>query len=143
MFEITEEPIAVDTLYDQVAKSWNGAVVTFCGVVRDRTEGRRTDYLLYETYKEMAERKMAEIGEEIKRKWGVSDVAILHRVGRLEVGEISVLVAVASPHRIQAFEACRYAIDRVKESVPIWKKEIGEKGEVWIEGSVDPPVSRV
>lgn len=134
MFKITEEPIAVDALYDQVSKNSNGAVVTFCGVVRDHSGDRRTDYLVYDAYEEMAEKKMAEIGTEIKRKWGISDIAILHRVGRLEIGEVSVLIAVASPHRAQAFEACRYAIDHLKETVPIWKKEVGEDGEAWVEG---------
>ena len=132
MFEITEEPISADALYSRVTRRWNGAVVTFCGVVRDHSGGRRIDYLVYEAYKEMAEKKMAEIGEEIAQKWGVTEIAVLHRVGRLSVGDISVLIAVASPHRTQAFEACRYAIDRIKECVPIWKKEIGEGGEVWI-----------
>ena len=134
MFEITEEPIAADALYDQVSKSCNGAVVTFCGVVRDHSGNRRTDYLVYDAYKGMAEKKMAEIGAEIQRQWRISDIAILHRVGRLEIGEVSVLIAVASPHRVQAFEACRYAIDRLKETVPIWKKEVGEDGEAWVEG---------
>ena len=143
MFGITEEPISADALYDQVAKRWNGAVVTFCGIVRDHSGDRRTDYLVYEAYREMAEKKMAEIGAEIRRKWGIRDIAILHRIGRLEIGDISVLIAVASPHRAQAFEACRYAIDRIKENVPIWKKEVGEDGEVWIEGPADPAVSGV
>jgi len=134
VFRITDKPIVPDALHCQVSKDYNGAVVTFCGVVRNHSGDKRTDYLLYDAYKEMAEKKMAEIGVEVEGEWGISDIAILHRVGRLEIGEISVLIAVASPHRVQAFEACRYAIDRLKETVPIWKKEVGEDGEVWVEG---------
>lgn len=134
MFEIVEKPIAPDALYRQVLKDYNGAVVTFCGVVRDHSGDKRTDHLFYEAYPEMAKKKMAEIGAQVKEQWSIDDIAIWHRVGRLEIGEISVLIAVASPHRAQAFEACRYAIDRLKEIVPIWKKEVGEDGEVWVEG---------
>lgn len=134
MFKITHDSIASDDLYTEVLRSYNGAVVTFCGVVRDHSGTKRTDYLVYDAYEPMAEKKMAEIGDEIKDKWPVKEIAILHRVGRLEIGEISVLIAVGSPHRRQAFEACQYAIDRLKEIVPIWKKEVGEDGESWVEG---------
>jgi len=134
MFEITTDPIDPDALYRQVLRDYNGAVVTFAGVVRDHTGDKRTEYLVYEAYTEMAQKKMAEIGAEVKERWDIENIAILHRVGRLEIGETSVLIAVGSPHRRQAFEACRYAIDRLKERVPIWKKEVGEDGESWIEG---------
>ena len=134
MFEITADPIDPDVLYRRVLRDYNGAVVTFAGVVRDHTGDKRTEYLVYKAYAEMAEKKMAEIGAEVKERWDIEDIAILHRVGRLEIGETSVLIAVGSPHRGQAFEACRYAIDRLKEMVPIWKKEVGEDGESWIEG---------
>ena len=134
MFEITADPIDPDVLYRRVLRDYDGAVVTFAGVVRDHTGDKRTEYLVYEAYAEMAEKKMAEIGAEVKERWDIEDIAILHRVGRLEIGETSVLIAVGSPHRGQAFEACRYAIDRLKEMVPIWKKEVGEDGESWIEG---------
>ena len=134
MFRISKDPIQPDDLYRDVLRDCNGAVVTFCGVVRDNSRGRRTDYLVYDAYEEMAERKMAEIGAEVERRWDIGDIAMLHRVGRLEIGEISVLIAVSSPHRPQAFEACRYAIDRLKEVVPIWKKEVGEDGTSWVEG---------
>ena len=134
MFKITEESIGSDALYKEVLRDYNGAVVTFCGVVRDHSGDTRTDFLVYDAYKEMAEKKMAEIGAAVKKQWNVEDIAILHRVGRLEIGEISVLIAVASPHRTEAFAACHYAIDRLKETVPIWKKEVGENGEAWIEG---------
>lgn len=134
IFRITENPIVPDELYQQVLQDSNGAVVTFCGVVRNHANNKPTRYLVYEAYPEMAEKKMAEIGAQIAAQWGIQEVGIVHRVGRLEIGEISVLIAVSSPHRGQAFEACRFAIDRLKEVVPIWKKEVGEDGEQWVEG---------
>ena len=134
LFEITDRPIGPDALHNEVVHSGDGAVVTFCGVVRDHSDGRRTDYLVYEAYTEMAERKMAEIGHDAVQRFGVSDVAILHRVGRLGIGDVSVLIAVASPHRAEAFAACHHVVDRLKEVVPIWKKELGEDGGVWVEG---------
>jgi len=121
-------------LYDEVLKDYNGAVVTFCGAVRNHSGETSTDFLVYDAYKEMAEKKMSEIGDQAKKQWNIEDVAILHRIGRLEIGEISVLIAVASPHRAEAFDACRYVIDKLKETVPIWKKEVGENGEAWVEG---------
>ncbi|MBI2504705.1 MAG: molybdenum cofactor biosynthesis protein MoaE [Candidatus Latescibacteria bacterium] len=134
MFKITEARIESDELYRQVLQDQNGAVVTFCGVVRNHANNKPTRYLVYEAYPEMAEKKMAEIGAQIEAKWKIQDLGMVHRVGRLEIGEISVLIAVSSPHRAEAFEACRYAIDRLKEIVPIWKKEVGEDGEEWVEG---------
>jgi molybdopterin synthase catalytic subunit len=109
-----------------------GAAVTFVGNVRRENEGREVDYLEYEAYPGMAEAKMAEIGQEIAQRWGLDRVAIAHRLGRCEVGEASIVIAVASPHRREAFEACHYAIDRVKEIVPIWKREVWRDGAVWI-----------
>ncbi len=134
IFKITEKPISPDELYQQVLQNHNGAVVTFCGVVRNHANNKSTRYLVYEAYPEMAEKKMAEIGAQVAARWALDDVGIVHRIGRLEIGEISVLIAVSSPHRAQAFEACRFAIDRLKEVVPIWKKEVGENGEEWVEG---------
>ena len=134
IFRITEDQIKPEELYQQVLRDQNGAIVTFCGVVRNHANNKATRYLVYEAYPEMAEKKMAQIGAEIEAKWGIQDLGIVHRVGRLEIGEISVLIAVASPHRAEAFEACRYAIDRLKKIVPIWKKEVGEDGEFWVEG---------
>ena len=134
MFQIVHAPIASDALYEQVRKDCHGAVVSFCGVVRNHANGKRTRYLIYEAYEEMAEKQMAEIGCAVKAKWNIEDIAIVHRVGRLEIGEISVLIAVASPHRAEAFAACSDAIDRLKQVAPIWKKEVGEDGEVWVEG---------
>ena len=134
VFKITEDPIEPSDLFADVVRDENGAVATFAGVVRNHSGGKQTDYLVYEAYPAMAENKMAEIGDEIKARWGVVDVAMIHRVGKLEIGEISVLIAVASPHRAEALAACQYAIDRLKQIVPIWKKEVGVAGESWVEG---------
>ena len=133
---ITEEEIDPRQLGARVLEPRDGAVVTFAGVVRDHSGSRRTVYLEYEAYRGMAEAKMAEIVGEAMARWPVGDAAIVHRVGHLEVGEVSVLIAVASPHRAEAFEACRYIIDRVKEVVPIWKKEVAADGSEWVEGPV-------
>ncbi|MDP7496971.1 MAG: molybdenum cofactor biosynthesis protein MoaE [Roseibacillus sp.] len=140
-FEVTDQPIPPDALYQEVLEDSDGAVVTFCGVVRDHSGEKRTDHLEYEAYPAMAEKKMAEIGEEIRQRWELGDLAILHRTGRLEIGEISVLIAVASPHRGDGFAACRYAIDRLKEIVPIWKKEVTPEGAYWVEGPTAAPVT--
>ena len=141
-FEITTEPISVDQVAGRVSNPAVGAVVSFAGIVRGTNAGRQVRYLEYETYPEMAEQMMGQIGEEIKARWPVEDVAIVHRVGRQEIGETSVVIAVASGHRDGAFEAGRYAIDRIKQIVPIWKKEHFEGGEVWIEGPDTPPNSK-
>ena len=134
MFIITEDKITLDALYQTVLEDENGAVAVFAGVVRNHTGAKRTDHLVYEAYPEMAEKKMREIGAEIEERWGITDTGILHRVGKLEIGEISVLIAVSRPHRAESFAACQYAIDRLKQVVPIWKKEVGEDGESWVEG---------
>jgi len=133
MYRITQEKIDPDALFDDVRTDPCGAVVTFLGTVRDNTMGRRTQYLEYEAYEEMVLRKFGQIGEEIEDRWGIDRVGIVHRVGRVEIGEISVVIAIASPHRKEAFEACAYAIDRIKEDVPIWKKEVWEDGSSWVE----------
>lgn len=132
MFEITEANIQIEQLVQHVGKSTNGAVVTFVGIVRELSRGHKVLYLEYQAYKEMAICKMRQIGDEIREKWADVDVAIVHRVGHLEVGDCSVIIAVASPDRKAPFEACEYAIDRLKEIVPIWKKEVWEGGEAWI-----------
>ena len=134
MFKIVKNTIRIDVLYDDVLKDRHGAVVTFAGVVRDHSGDKKTQYLEYDAYAPMAEKLMALLGAEVGDNWGVDEIAILHRIGRLEIGEISVLIAVASPHRLEAIQACHYAIDRLKEIVPIWKKEVGEDGEYWVEG---------
>jgi molybdopterin synthase catalytic subunit len=131
MIRLTHEPIDYHALTEAVRRNDSGAVVTFLGTVRDLTDGKITTALDYEAHPSMAEKKMAEIEEETRRKWPVGDMMMVHRLGHLKVGEISVAVAVSCPHRNQAFEACRYAIDRLKEVVPIWKKEN------WADGSTE------
>ena len=133
MIDIVEVDIELEPLVEQVRKNANGAVVTFLGVVRAFSRGRNVLYLEYEAYREMAVRKMQQIGAEVREKWAIDDIAIVHRVGHLEVGERSVAIAVGAPHRKAAFEACEYAIDRLKEIVPIWKKEVWEGGDAWID----------
>jgi molybdopterin synthase catalytic subunit len=123
MIQLTREYIDHAALTEQVRRQDCGAVVTFLGTVRDLTGERVTLALDYEAYPGMAEKKMAQIERETRERWPVGEMAIVHRLGHLDVGDISVAVAVSCPHRAQAFEACRYAIDRLKELVPIWKKE--------------------
>jgi molybdopterin synthase catalytic subunit len=135
--KMTREPLdaaAVRELERAVTAAGDGGVVTFQGVVRDNARGKRVRYLEYDAYPEMAEEQMRTIAGEVARRWQTQAVAIAHRIGRLEVGECSVVVVVACPHRAEAFEACRYAIDTLKASVPIWKKEAYEDGEEWVEG---------
>ncbi len=139
LFEITEAPISVDEVNRRVTSPAAGAVVSFAGVVRGTNQGRQVRYLEYEAYPEMAEKVLAQIGAEIQARWPVEQVAIVHRVGRMEIGEVSTVISVAAGHRQGAFEAGRYAIDRIKEIVPVWKKEYFEGGEVWIEGPAQPP----
>jgi molybdopterin synthase catalytic subunit len=137
IIRIAREPLdasAIAELERAVEHPSVGGIVTFQGVVRDNNKGKRTRYLEYEAYPEMAEREMTAIAAEIARRWDTDRVAMAHRVGRLEIGECSVVVVVACAHRGEAFEACRYAIDTLKATVPIWKKEVAEDGEEWIEG---------
>lgn len=135
--KITREPLddaAVAALERAIEDAGDGGVVTFRGIVRENSRGKRIRYLEYDAYPEMAEQEMAKIAAEVERRWQTSHVAMVHRTGRLEIGECSVVVAVACAHRAEAFEACRYAIDTLKTTVPIWKKEVAEDGEEWIEG---------
>jgi molybdopterin synthase catalytic subunit len=131
-FKIVNEPIDLEALNAEVLTDYDGAVLTFQGVARRYSRGREVVHLEYEAYPEMAERKLAEIGEELRVKFGVERVAIHHRTGVLAIGEASVVIAVATPHRRESFAACQYAIDRLKEIVPIWKKEVWSNGEQWI-----------
>lgn len=131
-FEITSAPLCVDDVVARLVHPSVGGVTTFVGVVRGETGGRETQYLVYEAYPEMAEEQLREIGEEIRGRWStIREVAIVHRIGRLEIGETIVVIAVSSPHRQETFEATHYAIDRLKEIVPIWKKEVWADGEAW------------
>jgi len=134
LFEVTAEPLDPQRLTNAVRKDESGAVALFLGVVRDNSRGRRVLYLEYDAYPEMATRVMRRIAKEALERWPLTDVAMQHRTGRLEIGEVSLLIAVSSPHRKEAFEACHHLVDRFKEIVPIWKKEVWEGGEVWIEG---------
>jgi molybdopterin synthase catalytic subunit len=131
-YEIVEGPLNVQAMMDFVLHPGAGAVTTFTGHVREWTQGVRTMYLAYEAYVPMAEKKLAQIGAEIEEKWPGSRVAIAHRIGELQISDIAVVIAVSSPHRKAAYEANEYAIERIKEMVPIWKKEIWEDGEEWI-----------
>jgi molybdopterin synthase catalytic subunit len=133
-FEVTAAPLDAQKLFDHVRKDEAGAVLLFHGVVRNENLGRRVEYLEYEAYPEMAEKVMREVADEIMARWPLTDIAIQHRTGRLEIGETSLLVAVSSPHRREAFEAGLALVDRFKEIVPVWKKEVFEGGEQWIEG---------
>lgn len=147
LFEITDQPLSLDDVARRVSRPDCGAITTFAGIVRGETataEGvRSTDFLNYEAYTEMAEAMMARIGEEIMQQWPkVKAVSILHRVGRLEIGEPSVVIAVATPHRGDGcFEACQYAIERLKAIVPIWKEENWSDGQVWVEGPRQPELT--
>jgi molybdopterin synthase catalytic subunit len=137
LFEITERPLSLDALAAAVGQTTSGAIASFFGVVRGYARGRQVEHLEYDAYPEMAVAKMRQIGEEIRARWPVDRVAIAHRVGRLAVGEASVAIAVASPHRQEALQACAYAIERLKEVVPIWKKEVWSDGSEWIGSTVD------
>jgi molybdopterin synthase catalytic subunit len=132
LFEITTKDVSVDEVVDRLADPSIGAVVTFVGVVRGTTDGREVLYLEYEAYPEMAEETLRQIGDEVRARWQtIREIAIVHRVGRLQVGETAVVIALSSAHRQETFDAVRYAIDRLKEIVPIWKKEVWKGGEEW------------
>jgi molybdopterin synthase catalytic subunit len=136
IFEVTREPIAKADLEARLLTGAAGAVVTFDGVVREQTKGRRVVTLQYEAYEPMAVKEMRKVGEEIRARWpDVLHIGMIHRFGELQITESSIAIVITSPHRKVAFEACHYAIDRVKQTVPIWKKEIFEDGEAWVEGT--------
>lgn len=138
IYKIVKDIIDVAALVYHVRAPEDGAIVTFDGFVRDHSHGRRTLYLDYEAYESMAIAKMQEIGAAMHEKFPIHRVAIVHRLGRLQIGETSVFIAVSSPHRPAAFDACRYAIDTLKRTVPIWKKEYFEDGAVWADGELPP-----
>jgi molybdopterin synthase catalytic subunit len=136
---VTSEPLDASALLRLVDAPGMGAVATFLGLVRDHNQGRRVRHLVYESYEALAERALARIIDEVRDQWPATTLAIHHRIGRLEIGEASVAIAAASPHRADAFAACRYAIERVKQIVPIWKHEYFDGGDVWIEGATADP----
>ena len=133
-YQITFDPIDTQRISRELLRDEDGAVTVFEGVVRNNSKGKATQYLVYEAYEGMALSKMEQIGAFIRDMWEIGGVGIIHRLGRIEIGEASVVIIVTSPHRRAAFDACHYAIDRLKKEVPIWKKEHFEDGEVWVEG---------
>lgn len=135
IFEITREPIDIGGLRARLLEGDSGAVVIFDGVARNNTKGRRTLYLEYEGYEQMAYRTMEQIGREVHERWPINRLGMIHRLGSIEITESSVVIIVTSAHRKIAFEACHYAIDRLKKIVPIWKKEFFEDGAVWVENA--------
>jgi len=135
---IVREPISTQAELDRLKLTQDGAAVVFEGVVRDNTRGRRTLYLDYEAYESMALKKMEALSEQARSNFAIRAVILVHRLGRLEIGETSVLIVVASAHRGPAFEACHWIIDTLKKTVPIWKKEYFEDGAVWADGEPFP-----
>ena len=149
MIEITHEQLDPEAVTSKVLDDGAGAIVTFIGTTRDHTGDRKVLFLEYEAYRPMADQQLAQVAEEMMERWNLKSVAIAHRLGRLQIGEPSLVVAVSSAHRKDAYEASQYSIDRIKQIVPIWKKEFFQGGEVWVgsqEGfdplSVGPPVGR-
>jgi MoaE-MoaD fusion protein len=136
---LTRDAIPADAIVAAAKQGSDGAVVVFDGIVRDNTRGRRTLYLDYEAYEEMAVNQISELARQAVLRFGVRGVTLVHRLGRLEIGETSVLIVVASAHRGAAFDACRWLIDTLKKTVPIWKKERFEDGAVWADGEPFPP----
>jgi molybdopterin synthase catalytic subunit len=142
MYRVTREPIDLQELVQRVSDASAGAIATFIGTTRNNNEGRRVIALDYEAYPEMAEKELARIGEEAEKKWKIERIAITHRIGPVQITEPSVIIAVSAAHRDDAFQACRFAIEEIKKTVPIWKKEVFEGGEVWIGTQTGQPLSR-
>jgi len=136
IFQLVSSPIDPSAYISKIRGAQDGAIVTFDGFVRNESHGRRTLYLDYEAYEPMALAKIREIGAHIRSNFPIHCVAIVHRLGRLQIGETSVFIAVSAPHRSAAFDACRFAIDTLKRTVPIWKKEYFEDGAIWAEGEL-------
>jgi molybdopterin synthase catalytic subunit len=142
MFHVTNDPIDLQELVDYVGEPEAGAIATFIGTTRNNNEGRRVIALDYDGYAEMAEKELARIGEDAKTKWPICRMAIVHRLGPVQITEASVIIAVSAGHRDAAFAACRFAIEEIKKTVPIWKKEVYEGGEVWIGTQTGQPLTR-
>lgn len=132
MYEITEDSIDINEMYKKVERRNAGAVTVFIGTVRELTQGKKTLYLIYEAYQEMALKQFEVIAKEVKEKWGDIEIAITHRIGKLEITDIAVAIAVSTPHRPAAYEANKYILERLKEIAPIWKKEHWEDGNEWV-----------
>ena len=139
MIRVQTEAIRSDELLAAVRGDGDGAEALFVGAVRNENQGRRVLFLEYHAYPAMAEQEMSKLRRQALERFEISEVAIVHRTGRMEIGDAAVAIAVAAPHRAPAFDACRWIIDTLKQTVPIWKKEFFEGGEVWVEGEVDPP----
>ncbi|MER3523402.1 MAG: molybdenum cofactor biosynthesis protein MoaE [Ignavibacteria bacterium] len=137
MVSITTDPIDVASIYQAVQSVHAGGIVLFAGTVRNRSQGRRVNALEYSAYIPMAEKLMAAIEEQMRAQWPLHHVVLVHRVGMLALGEVAIVTAVAAAHRKEAFEACRFGIDRIKAEVPIWKKEHFEDGQEWVVGRDD------
>jgi molybdopterin converting factor subunit 1 len=132
LFRVVDEPLSLAAVVEAVSRVSQGGVVTFTGVVRDHSKGKRVTRLDYEAYAPMAERKLADIAREAREQWPGAEVAVMHRVGTLVPGDLAVVIAASAPHRREAFRACEHVIERLKQDVPIWKKEYAEDGEVWV-----------
>ncbi|KZZ82659.1 molybdenum cofactor biosynthesis protein MoaE [Bacillus sp. SJS] len=132
LFSLTEEQIKTEELIQKVSRREAGAITTFIGTVRELTNGKRTLHLEYQAYEPMAVKMLSQIGEEVIQKWPDAKIAITHRIGRLEISDIAVVITVSSPHRKTAYTANEYAIERIKQIVPIWKKEFWEDGTMWV-----------
>jgi molybdopterin synthase catalytic subunit len=139
LLDIGPAPLALEGLVSAVAQGSTGAIVTFLGLARNHNQGRRVHYLEYEAFAPLALKAFARIAEEVQGRWPGVGMALHHRIGRVDIGEASVAIAVASPHRADAYAACRYVIERVKQIAPIWKREYFDGGDVWIEGATANP----
>jgi molybdopterin synthase catalytic subunit len=142
MFHVTDKPMHLQELVDFVTDPEAGAIATFIGTTRNNNEGRKVIALDYEAYPEMAEKELTRLGEEARKKWQICRMAIVHRVGPVQITEPSVMIAVSAAHREAAFAACRFAIEEIKKTVPIWKKEVYEGGEIWIGTQSGQPLNR-
>jgi molybdopterin synthase catalytic subunit len=142
VFRVSRESLNLQELVDFVTDPEAGAIVTFIGTTRNNNEGRRVIALDYDAYAEMAEKELARIGAQAEQRWKIRHMAIVHRVGPVQITQSSVAIAVSAAHRADAFEACRFAIEEIKKTVPIWKKEVFEGGEVWIGTQSGQPLSR-
>jgi molybdopterin synthase catalytic subunit len=134
MFRLVHEPIDTSSICNALVRPEDGAVVVFEGVVRNQARGRKVLFLEYDAYEVMALKKLQEIGERAGREFEIRDIGVIHRLGHMNPSECSVVIVVTAAHRAAAFDACRFAIDEIKKIVPIWKKEVYEDGEIWIEG---------
>ena len=134
MFKVTTEPLSIDEAYAAVRRDDCGAVAFFVGIVRDHHDGKKVTRISYSAFKEMAEKEFAAIAKEAEARWKTGAMYIAHRTGPLKIGDASVVIAVSSPHRAEAFEGCRYAIETLKKTAPIWKEEFYDQGKAWVSG---------